>query len=74
MVARPFAAKNRDILPACSFRRYHMDTIRTKAGVMEASKLVISASEEQSQAVSLTIQVGTDKLRDLRNWSRRREG
>jgi hypothetical protein len=41
MVARPLAAKKRDILPACSFRRYHMDTIMTKAGVMEASKLLV---------------------------------
>jgi hypothetical protein len=39
IVARPFAAKKRDILPACSFRRYHMEIMRTKAGVMEASKL-----------------------------------
>lgn len=50
MVATPLAASHMDIRPACSLRRYHIDMINTKAGVIVASKLGLwSAAPPPSQ-------------------------
>lgn len=63
IVASPLAARNSDILPACSFRRYHIETMSTKAGVIEASKLHPSAHVDRIRKAlkRLTSQGGIDR-------------